>query len=110
MKALMFDGNLRFVTDAPVARREGEALVKVAVDPLELVVPACVEQDHVHAERFCLLLKALIERKFNCITGSCVEECEGFCLRNQFMKHFDPLEDRWCIENVDACNVPPRSI
>jgi len=29
MKALMFDGNLRFVTDAPVARREGEALVKV---------------------------------------------------------------------------------
>src|ERR1044072_7599642 len=29
MKALRFDRNLRFVTDAPVARREGEALVKV---------------------------------------------------------------------------------
>lgn len=29
MKALKFDGNLRFVNDAPVPRREGEALVQV---------------------------------------------------------------------------------
>jgi threonine dehydrogenase-like Zn-dependent dehydrogenase len=29
MKALKFDGKLRFVTDAPVPRREGEALVQV---------------------------------------------------------------------------------
>ena len=29
MKALMFDGNLRFVKDAPAPGREGEALVKV---------------------------------------------------------------------------------
>ena len=29
MRALRFDGSLRFVTDAPVVRRDGEALVQV---------------------------------------------------------------------------------